>query len=155
MGMLVRQLLAEDRPAVHAALNACGAFSAEEVRVALEMVDCGLDGDYSLPAVEADGAARGYACIGKAALTASTWYVYWICVHPLFQGRGIGRSLQARIEALVREAGGDRLVVETSGRPDYTRTRWFYQQAGFAKAGRIPNFYGSGDDCVIYCKVLE
>ena len=48
------------------------------VRVALEMVDAGMNGDYSLPAVELDGKVRAYACIGRAALTTGAWYVYWI-----------------------------------------------------------------------------
>ncbi len=152
--MTVRELAAEDRDAVREALVECGAFSAEEVTVALDMVDSGLAGDYGLPAIETEGRVRAYACIGRASLTASAWYVYWICVHPSFQGRGIGRRLQERVEEMVRDAGGDRLVVETSGRPDYQRTRSFYRQAGFTMAGRIPDFYKPGDDCVIYYKVL-
>src|SRR4051812_14702185 len=116
MGMLARQLTAADRPAVEEALVACAAFSEEEVRVALGMVDQGLDGDYLLPAIEAEGAVRAYACIGQAPLTASSWYVYWICVHPAFQRRGLGRRLGEQIEQLARAAGGVRLVVDTSGR---------------------------------------
>lgn len=153
--MIVRDLVPDDREAVREALIECGAFSPEEVKVALDMVESGLNGDYSLPAIETEGQVRGYACIGKATLTAGAWYVYWICVHPSFQGRGIGRRLQERIEEVVRAAGGDRLVVETSGRADYERTRCFYREAGFAVAGRIPGFYKPGDDCVIYCKVLQ
>ena len=155
MGMRVTALVAEDRPAVAEALVASAAFSAEEVRVALDMVDAGLGGDYLLPAVEADGAVRAYACIGQAALTAASWYVYWLCVHPAWQRRGFGRALNARIEELVRAAGGERLVVETSSRADYARARRFYELSGYALAGRIAAFYNAGDDCVIYCKVLR
>ena len=155
MGMHVRQLAASDRDAVEEALVNCAAFSDDEVRVALEMVDSGLAGEYLLPAIEAAGTVRAYACIGKAPLTASSWYVYWICVHPSFQGQGFGRRLQTRIEELVRDAKGDRIVVETSGRADYARTRLFYEHGGFVAAGRIPDFYRPGDDCVIYCTALS
>jgi len=154
MGMTIRALVAEDRACVRDALIDCGAFSEEEVRVALEMVDAGLNGDYSLLVVEIEGKVRGYACIGPASLTASAWYLYWICVHRNVQGTGIGRMLQARVEEFVRAGGGDRLVLETSGRPDYERTRRFYRRAGFAEVGRIPSFYKAGDDCMVYCKVL-
>ncbi|HEY2013340.1 MAG TPA: N-acetyltransferase [Bryobacteraceae bacterium] len=152
--MIIRRLGPEDRDAVRDALIECGAFSAEEVRVALEMLDSGLAGEYSLPAVEIDGRVRAYACMGKATLTLGSWYLYWICVHPAFQRTGIGRVLQARLEEIVRDSGGTQLVVETSGRPDYERTRHFYLQAGFTEVGRIPDFYKPGDDCVLYCKVL-
>lgn len=153
--MKIRELVPEDRDSVREALIDCGgAFTKEEVRVALEMVDAGLKGDYSLLAAEIDGDVRAYACIGRAFLTASAWYLYWMCVHRSVQGAGVGRMLQARVEEFVQAAGGDRLILETSGRPDYERTRRFYRQAGFTAVGRIPDFYKPGDDCMVYCKVL-
>jgi ribosomal protein S18 acetylase RimI-like enzyme len=155
MGMTVRNLAAGDQAAVREALEECRVFSEEEIRVAMEMVEGGLTGDYSLPAVEIDGKVRGYACIGRVPLTRAAWYIYWICVHPSSQGTGVGRRLQARIEQLVRQAGGTRLVLETSGRADYNATRRFYRAAGFTEAGRIPDFYKPGDDCVVYYKALE
>jgi len=155
MGMTIRELVSGDRDAVREALAECRAFNPEEIRVALEMVDAGIEGHYSLPAVEIAGKVRGYACIGKAPLTARTWYVYWICVHPSAQGAGLGRRLQSHLEEFVLKSGGDRVVLETSGRPDYSRTRQFYRRAGFSEVGRIPDFYKPGDDCVVFCKVLD
>lgn len=155
MGITFRQLVAGDRPAVREMLVRSGAFSEEEVRVALEMVDAGIQGEYSLLAAEVDGEVRGYACIGKASLTASTWYEYWICVHPSAQRTGVGRALQSYLEDLVRKSGGERIVLETSGRPDYARTRHFYHQAGFVQVGRVPDFYKPGDDCVVLCKMIN
>jgi len=152
--MIVRDLAPYDVEDVREALVTCGAFTAEEVRVALEMVDAGLNGDYLLPAVEIDGRVRDYACLGKAGLTQGSWYLYWICVHRGYQGRGAGRVLQQNIEQIVRTARGDRLVVETSGRPDYDRSRRFYAAAGYTVAGTVPGFYKAGDDLVIYYKVV-
>jgi len=152
--MIVRNLVAADRASVREALVDCRAFNDEEIRVAMDMVESGLEGDYLLPAIEIDAEVRGYACIGRAPLTLASWYLYWICVHPSAQGRGVGQRLQSRIEQLVREAGGTRLVAETSGRADYERARRFYRDAGFTEAGRIPDFYKPGDDCVVYFKAL-
>ena len=154
MGMRLRELVPADRDAVRAMLVDCGAFSATEVEVALEMVEDGLKGDYILLALETDGKLRAYACFGPARTTASAWYLYWICVEPSVQGSGIGRMLQAGIEDLVRKSGGDRLVVEASGRPDNARVARFYRRAGFAQVGLIPDFYNPGDDCIVYCKIL-
>jgi ribosomal protein S18 acetylase RimI-like enzyme len=70
------------------------------------------------------------------------------------QGTGIGRALQRTVEEVVRQQGGDRLVLETSGRADYDRSRRFYTRAGFTVQGCIPDFYKPGDDCIIYCKIL-
>lgn len=155
MGVRVRELAAEDRASVRDALIGCGAFTDEEVRVALEMVDAGLNGDYFLLAIELDGKVGGYACFGRAHLTESSWYLYWICIHRRAQGAGFGRMLQARVEDTVRKLGGDRLILETSGRPDYKRARHFYRQAGFVEVGCIQHFYRPSDDCLVYCKVLS
>jgi ribosomal protein S18 acetylase RimI-like enzyme len=158
MGVIVREFTLADRAAAAEALEASGAFREEEIRVALdvldEALDGGADGGYSLLAVESGGQFRGYVCAGSTPLTVSTWHVYWICVHPAAQGTGAGRALENRLEALVRSRGGERLVVETSGRPDYARARRFYEMAGYREVGRIPDFYGADDDCVLYCKRL-
>jgi len=158
MGMNVRPLAQEDCAAIREMLVDCQAFSPEEVRVALEMVEAGLlgglEGDYPLFVAELDGRACGYVCIGRTPLTLSTWHLYWICVHPHAQGRGLGQALQRHVEEFIRARGGERLVVETSGRPDYERPRRFYERAGYHALGRIPDYYKSKDDCIFYCKVF-
>jgi ribosomal protein S18 acetylase RimI-like enzyme len=156
--MLIRELQSQDRDAVHEALLACGAFTDEEVQVALEVLEAGLagglSGEYPHFVAEVEQRVGGYVCVGKTPLTASTWHLYWICIHPAVQGRGVGQKLLSHVEAFVRTCNAERLVVETSGQPSYARTRWFYHAAGYSEVGRIPDFYKSGDDCVLYCKTL-
>src|SRR5262245_8583823 len=159
MGYLgIRELVKTDREITREILVACGAFTEEQVRVAMDVLAeglaGGLDGDYPLFAAELDGCVRGYICVGKTPLTRGTWHEYWICVHPVAQGNGIGRALQAHAEAFVRSRGGERLILETSGRPTYARARRFYRRAGYRRVGFIRDFYRPGDDCVVYGKVL-
>jgi ribosomal protein S18 acetylase RimI-like enzyme len=159
MGALrIRELRVEDREQIRGMLDACGAFTEEEVRVALEVLDeglrGGLEGDYPLFAAVMNRKVLGYVCVGKTPLTRGTWHEYWICVHPDAQHRGVGRRLQAHAEEFVRSRGGDRLVLETSGRRAYSRTRRFYRKCGYRQVGRIADFYRPGDDCVVFCKVL-
>jgi len=153
--VIARVPVAADRGAVHDALVQCRAFNEVEIGVGLEMFDAGVAGDYELAGLEEGGLLRAYACFGKASLTERSWYLYWICVHPAAQGRGFGRALQRHVERVVAQAGGERLVLETSGRDDYARSRRFYEQAGFTLHGRIRDFYKPGDDCLIYCKELS
>ena len=65
VGVKIRELQPGDRAAVREALVACGAFTDEEVRVALEVLDAGLtggpDGDYPMFAAEVDGRFAGYS----------------------------------------------------------------------------------------------
>ena len=154
MGALVRPSCADDRAAVEQALRCCAAFNAEEVAVALELFDEGASnsGAYTLFTADDAGQVAGYVCLGRAPLTESTWYLYWVCVHPHWQGRGIGRALQHHAEAFISARGGRRLVLETSARPDYHRARAFYERLDYRQAGRIADFYRLGDDCLIYVK---
>ena len=157
MGLILRELARTDREAAASALRASGAFSEEEVSIALGVFDdatADSASGYAAFAAEEGGGLAGYVCGGSTPLTESTWHVYWICVHPTAQGRGIGRALTEHFEASVRSRGGRRIVVETSGRPDYERARGFYEAAGYRQVGHIPNYYRKGDDCVLYCKVL-
>ena len=156
--MTIREMAMHDREAVRDLLLDSPAFSEEEVRVALEVLDAGLagglDGDYPLFAAEMDGRVCGYVCIGRTPMTRSTWHLYWICVHPSAQRRGIGQALENHIEEFVRGRGGERIVLETSGRPDYAPSRRFYESAGYCACGRIGDYYKPGDDCLFYCKML-
>lgn len=155
LGIVTRPLGPVDREAVQEALDACGAFSQEEIGVALDLFDEGTAGDYFHFGAERGGRLQGYVCLGKASLTAASWYLYWMCVHPVAQRLGMGRALQRRAEAFVRSQGGERIVLETSGRSDYGPARRFYEQAGYLPVGRIPDFYRPGDDCLIYSKVVD
>jgi ribosomal protein S18 acetylase RimI-like enzyme len=144
-----------DRPHLEDILRISGAFSDEEIQVALDMADAGLEGEYDLLAIEAGGQLAGYACFGQAPLTAASWYLYWICVDRDRQGSGYGRALLSAVEAAILARGGARLVVETSGRADYARTRRFYERTGFNLVGCIEDFYKPDDDCLILSKVLN
>ena len=158
VGVRIRELLTGDRETVGRLLHTSGAFTIEEQRVALELVDDaiarGLSGDYLAFVAVRDGGVVGYVCLGKTPLTESTWHLYWICVDVRRQGSGIGRALQSHAEAFARSRGAARLVVETSGQSSYARARRFYEVRGYRPVGRIPDFYKAGDDCVVYCGEL-
>lgn len=157
MGLTIRNLERADREAAASALSASDAFTQEEVSIALGVLDDATAesaSGYAAFAAEEGGSFLGYVCGGSTPLTESTWHVYWICVHPRDQGRGVGRALTERFEASVRSQGGRRIVVETSGRRDYSRARRFYEDAGYRQVGRIPDFYRRGDDAVVYFKEL-
>ena len=74
-----------------------------------------------------------------------------MAIDPALQGAGIGTALITEMER--RLAGHARLiVVETAGRPDYEATRRFYEARGYQATATIPDFYGPGDDQVVFVK---
>ena len=158
MGMIIRELAATDRSAIERMLAESGAFSSEESAVALELLDeslaSGPAGDYPHFVAEIDNEPAGYICLGRTPMTQSTWHLYWICVRPAMQRRGVGRELHALAERFIRERSGKRIVLETSGRRDYEGSRQFYRNIGYTPAGEIRDYYGPGDSCLYYCKEL-
>lgn len=100
-----------------------------------------------------DGVLMGWICWGATPCTEGTWDLYWLAVHPAAQGHGVGSALVEEMEH--RLSGKARLIaVDTSGRPDYTPTRKFYQARGYQAVAVVPDFYAPGDDQVIFTKAL-
>jgi ribosomal protein S18 acetylase RimI-like enzyme len=155
MGVIVRPPGPNDRTSVQRLLAASAVFTDEELRVAAELLEGVLHQDYVGFVAERDGEVDGYVCLGPTPLTEATWHLYWLGVHPRAQRRGLARALHAEAEARVRACRGARIVVETSGRPDYSPARRFYEGAGYRLAGRIADYYRQGDDCLFYCKTLD
>ena len=155
---LIRPLRTTDRQPLEKVLTGTGAFSSEEIQIALELIDIVLtrpdQSDYLAWTHEKDGVVDGYYCLGPTPATQGTFDLYWIAVAPAQQGKGVGRALNRHAEELVRSMGGRLIIAETSSRPDYTATRRFYQNAGYGEVARIQNYYKVGDDLVVYGKYL-
>lgn len=147
-----------DRDAVRTLVERTGFFSADEVEVAIELVDehlaRGTASGYQFVLAECDGAVAGYACFGPIACTIASYDLYWIVVDPSFQRHGVGQRLMAAVESRVMAAGGARIYVDTSGRPQYSPTRAFYEGNGFCCDARLADFYAPADDRLIYLKLV-
>jgi len=133
-------------------------FLPHEVPIAEELIDAYLttpkESGYHILVAELDGELSGYACFGETPLTRGTWDVYWIAVHRGKQGGGVGRVLMAATERDIKASGGRLVVIETSGKPEYNRTRRFYIMLGYEEVARIPDYYDISDDLVILVKRL-
>lgn len=86
--------------------------------------------------------------------TNGTYNLYLIAVHAAHQSKGIGAEVIQYIEDLLRSKGGRVLIVETSGLPEFERTRKFYDQRSFQRIATIPDFYNEGEAKVVFWKKL-
>ncbi len=154
------QVRAEDCLAVRGIVSSSAFFSAPEVDVAEELVAerlaKGEESGYFF--VFADGPEHrtlGYACYGPTPCTESTYDLYWIAVHEVMRGQGLGRKLLAEVEERLRRGGGGKLIAETSSREQYAPTRSFYLSCGFSQEARIADYYAPGEDILYYTKKIE
>ena len=155
----IRWCRPEDRQVVLSFLAETGFFRPDEIDIARELIDSaiaeGSKGHYQSFVACVDKETVGWVCWGPTPCTLGTFDVYWIGVAPAWQGRGIGRALTNFAEQAITEHGGRLFVVETSSRETYTPTRRFYETLGYYEAGRISDFYGPGDDRVIFLKTAK
>ena len=151
-------LTPEDGPRVRRLVEITGFFHPEEVAVAEELVrdrlEKGEASGYHFVMADHYGRLAGYACFGPIPCTAASYDLYWIAVHPDFQGRGLGRRLISECERRIKAAGGGRIYVDTSQRVQYASTRAFYERRGYRLETVLKDFYAVGDGKAIYCKSL-
>ncbi len=158
-GIVQRETVEErDVERIARLVRVTGFFNDAEVDIAAELVQERLaKGDasgYYFLLAEHYGRLAGYACYGPIAGTAASFDLYWIAVHPDYQGKGLGRRLLTDTERLVKRAGGTRIYVDTSQRVQYASTRAFYERCGYRLESVLSDFYGPGDGKVIYCKTF-
>jgi ribosomal protein S18 acetylase RimI-like enzyme len=179
MNIKVRKTIKEDREAIGAMLVRAEVFNRDEIDCALELVDIYLNNpsqkDYLLASavinksgvrsresevenqeVKSHDSSEvvGYVCYGKAPLTKGAYDLYWIAVEPEYQREGAGRILLDYVESDIRKLSARMLLAETSSRTVYEKTRRFYIKNGFLEEARVKDFYSTGDDKIIYKKIL-
>lgn len=86
--------------------------------------------------------------------TDGTFELLMIAVAPSHQGNGRGAALVQYIEHWLAKHNQRLLLVQTSGEEAYARTRHFYSKCGYAQAARVPDYYASGVDMVMFHKSL-
>jgi ribosomal protein S18 acetylase RimI-like enzyme len=116
-----------------------------------------LEGHRWIVAEGVTAALPGAAYYAPEPFADRVWNLYFLAVHPQQQRGGIGCALLAQVERSLREAGEQVarvLIVETSGTDRYDGARRFYEREGFEREARIREFYGPGDDKIVFWKSL-
>jgi ribosomal protein S18 acetylase RimI-like enzyme len=157
---MIRKLERSDREEIKQILEETNHFSEDEIKVAIELIDVYLNDekqkDYIIYVKEDENSkkAAGYICYGKRPLTDRTYDLYWIAVDPGIHGKGTGSMLVKHMESDLRSAGGNLILIETSGKAEYENERRFYLKNGYEVQTIIKDFYRGDDDLFIYRKYL-
>lgn len=158
MAVVIRPLAAGDRAPLEEVLRSDATFGDDELAVALELIDDALadpGSDYWVRVAELDELVAGYLCFGPTPMTRSTFDLYWLVTGAAHRGRGVARALVEAMEAELRARGGGGVRVETSDSEGYGAARQLYARLGYPVAGQLCDFYGPGDDLVIYYKRIR
>lgn len=99
-----------------------------------------------------DDGAIGVAYCAPERMTNGTWNLLFLAVRPDRQGQGHGAALIRYVEQTLIARGARLLLVETLA--SFDRTRAFYRKCGYEEEAQIRDFYNTGDDKIVYRKVL-
>ncbi|KJH69910.1 GNAT family N-acetyltransferase [Aliterella atlantica] len=155
---MIRPTIPEDTTALIALADATGLFPPSGLELLRQMLTNSLAKDSDTAPfwiTDDDREPVGVAYCEPERMTDSTWNLQLIAIHPNRQGQGRGRKLLHYVEQALMVRGGRMLLVETSGLPELERTRGFYLKCGYEEEARIRDFYATGDDKVVFRKVLN
>lgn len=154
---MIRPAAPDDTPALIALAISTGLFQPDEADLLLRAVlddlhggRLGRDHVAVVWCASASAPPSGWAYFSSNEKADRVWDLWWIGVDPARHGDGVGDALLTAVESEVRSRGGRMLLIETSALPPTARARRFYEKRGYAACGRVPDFYGEGDDKVVY-----
>jgi ribosomal protein S18 acetylase RimI-like enzyme len=154
--LLIRGIRPTDVRGILALGRRTGVFTSQEIGVVKELVETELDSprqrDYHSLVAEVSDRIVGFVCYGPVPMTDAAYDLYWIFVHPSYQGRAIGSSLLAEVEREMTQAGARMLLVDTSSTRPYLPARRFYKEHGFRKTAEVKDYYREGDSRLTFVK---
>ena len=152
--MTIRDTKQQDIPDLKRVLDETGLFPSEMLP---DLVSGFLSEDAGNDVwltCDSDGDVVGFCYAAPEPLTEGTWNMLAIAVLPGVQGKGSGAALVAELESRLHRLGHRVLIADTSGTAEYERTREFYRKNGYSEEARIRDFWGPGDDKVVFWKSL-
>lgn len=153
--MIIRPTVAADVPFVQDIVEEAGLFPREMVPDLLAgfLADPAGSGQQWL-SCEIDGSVAGFCYAVEEMLAEGTWNMLAIGVGAETQSRGIGARIVGVLEDNIGQLGGRIVIVDTSGTEPFARARDFYRQNGYVQEATIRDFWGPGDDKVVFWKSL-
>lgn len=78
------------------------------------------------------------------------YWLGWFYVHREERGQEHGQKLLKHVIKELKKRGGRKLYTDTSSYGFYDRAHHVYRERGFKAEARLKDFYGKGEDQVIY-----
>ena len=156
---MIRPAVSSDKDAMTSLFSALNLFDTDEIKFMCELVDSyfhvTLEEGHFWIVNDDNDAITSAAYYAPESFGQNVYNLYFIGVLPGEQGKGIGSIMLEYVEKHLKELEQRLLLVETSGLPNFEKTREFYLKNNYEKEATIREYYKEGDDKVIYRKKLS
>jgi ribosomal protein S18 acetylase RimI-like enzyme len=155
---MIRPITSDDTSALVELICSSGLFRKEDAYSIQAMLDeyhsRADEGGRQIIALAENGSLAAVAYFTPKEFTDRVWELLMIAVSGSRQRQGLGSRLLLNVEESIRALNGRLLLIETSDRSSFERTRSFYQKHGYAEVARIPDYFTDGDGKVSFIKRL-
>lgn len=100
---------------------------------------------------EQGGQIGGFAFARPEEMADRTWNVLAIAVDASHREQGYATALLSNLES---ELDARVIVIETTQLDDQDAARAFYEGKGYERQGHVKDFYGDGEDKIIFRKAI-
>ncbi len=155
---MIRPITPDDKAALIILAEKVGLFGPNELKILDQMLTDYFGGNSNSDQfwiIDDDEEPVGVAYCQSERMTVGTWNLLLIAIRPDRQRQGRGAALIQYVEQMLTARGERLLLVETSGLESFEGTRAFYRKCGFSEEARIRDFYSSGEDKIVYRKMLR
>lgn len=152
----IRPVSPADSTSLVALSGSSGLFKTEELGVIQEMLDdyhaTKVDSGHQILTCDEGGMLIGIAYFCPKEFTDRVWELLMIAVDAPRHRQGIGSQLLQAVENAVRSENGRLLLIETSDKSSFERTRQFYRKHGYSEVAHIPDYFSDGDGKASFIK---
>jgi GNAT superfamily N-acetyltransferase len=153
---MIRPIVPADTPALVALSSSSGLFQADDSPAIRGMLDeyhaANAANGHHILAYDDGGILIGIAYFAPKVFTDRVWELLMIAVDQPRHRQGIGSQLLRAVEDAVRGLNGRLLLIETSDKSSFERTRLFYRKHGYSEVARIHDYFTDGDGKASFIK---
>ena len=152
----IRPVYPADTPSLVALSGRSGLFKTEELGAIQEMLDdyhaTKVGSGHQILTYDEGGMLIGIAYFCPTEFTDRVWELLMIAVDASRHRQGIGSQMLQAVENAVRTENGRLLLIETSDKSSFERTRQFYRKHGYSEVAHIPDYFSDGDGKASFIK---
>ena len=153
---MIRPIEPADSSALVALSCSSGLFKPEELEAVQGMLDeyhaTNAANGHQIITYDDGGTLVGIAYFVPKEFTDRVWELLMIAVDAPRHRQGIGTLMLKAVEEAVRTANGRLLLIETSDKSSFERTRLFYRKHGYSEVAHIPDYFADGDGKASFLK---